>query len=114
MNMEVIIGLIMSGTIFVLCTVLSIMLLKGKGINMLASYNTLSSEEKKEYDTEKMCKFMGTIMIILAFASLLLAVSYVTNNNWFISVFFGISLVLIVISIAYSNNGKRFKKAKFA
>ncbi len=114
MNVDLVIGLIMSGAIFILCTVFSVMLLNGKGINRLASYNTLSEEEKKAYDTEKMCKFMGRIMLVLAFSSLLLLISYLTSNNWFIAVFFVISLILIIVSIGYSNNGKRFKKAKLA
>lgn len=43
----------------VLLSVLSIILLMGKGSNLIAGYNTSSKEEKQRYNTKMLCRVMG-------------------------------------------------------
>ncbi len=110
MESGLIIGLIFCGVIFILLVVVSIILLSGKGANMLTVYNTLTTEEKKEYDTVKMCKFMGKISLTLAFAILLLFISFITSNNGLLAVFIAITMSLIFFSIGVTSSSK-FRKA---
>ena len=46
--------------------VLSIFLFMGKGSWLIAGYNTLSEEDKKKYDKQKLCKIAGIMCLIVA------------------------------------------------
>ncbi len=56
-----------------LLSILSIILLMGKGSILIAGYNTLSKEEKQKYNTKKLCRVMGSgfsfITIILGISA---------------------------------------------
>lgn len=45
--------------------VLSIILLNGKGSFMIAGYNTSSAEEKKKYNEIRLCRVVGSGLLIL-------------------------------------------------
>ncbi|MFT3951580.1 MAG: DUF3784 domain-containing protein [Oscillospiraceae bacterium] len=50
----------------VVFSVLSVFQLMGKGIWLIAGYNTLSAEEKQQYDEKKLCRASGTLMAVIS------------------------------------------------
>ncbi len=53
--------------------ILGLVFIQGKGAFLIAGYNTSSRAEKKKYDENALCRFMGKIMFLFA-ACLLIAV----------------------------------------
>lgn len=102
----------MPGVVFIigLFILLGIILSMGKGSFLIAGFNTMSKEEKEEYDVVSLCKFMGKIMFIIAFCITLFLLSEILK----IKVIFYIGLILffivIIFTLIYSNTGNRFKK----
>lgn len=90
--------------------ILGVILSMGKCSFLIAGYNMMSKEQKKQYDERALCRFMGKIMYGLAFAMLLWLISIILQN----SVLLSVSLCLLVGSIAfaviYAGIGNRFKK----
>lgn len=52
-----------------------IFLSKGKGIFLIAGFNTMSKEEKEQYNLLAVCKFMSKFCFALAFYILLLIIN---------------------------------------
>ncbi|APF28456.1 DUF3784 domain-containing protein [Clostridium botulinum] len=102
----------MPGVVFIigLFILLGIILSMGKGSFLIAGFNTMSKEEKEEYDVVSLCKFMGKVMFIIAFCITLFLLSEIFK----IRVLFYIGLILffivIIFTLIYSNTGNRFKK----
>src|SRR5690606_25241129 len=80
---------------------------------LITGYNTASKEEKEEYDLEKLSRYFGNFLFILATAylfwgiALLLFPQYEELLYWagFIS-----SFVIIIVGIIYMNAGNKLKK----
>lgn len=102
-----VIGVLFVALIF---TIFAIILSKGKGASLLAGYNTMSEEEKAQYDETALCKFMGKIMFGFSFSILLFALSEFLNNKIFFVIGLVLFLALLVFSLVYSNTNDRFKK----
>ncbi len=88
----------MPGVVFIigLFILLGIILSMGKGSFLIAGFNTMSKEEKEEYDVVSLCKFMGKVMFIIAFCITLFLLSEIFK----IRVLFYIGLILFF----YCNN----------
>ena len=86
--------------------ILGAILSMGKCSFLIAGYSMMNRGQKKQYDEQALCRFMGKIMYCLAFAMLLWLAS--------ISVLLSASLYFLVGSIAfaviYAGAGSRFKK----
>src|SRR5699024_5012009 len=50
----------------------------GKGSSLIAGYNTMSEEEKAQYDRVALTKFMGKVMFVLVFS-----MSFWVLSEWF-------------------------------
>ncbi len=102
--------MIISAIPVVLFIVLGIVFINGKGVSLIAGYNSLPAEEKKKYDTAALCKFVGKMMFALSFCTLLWLLSAALE----ISSLFSAGLVLFVLIIVYMiihlNTGNRYKK----
>lgn len=102
----------MPGVVFIigLFILLGIILSMGKGSFLIAGFNTMSKEEKEEYDVVSLCKFMGKVMFIIAFCITLFLLSEIFK----IKVIFYIGLILffvvVIFTLIYTNTGNRFKK----
>lgn len=95
---------------------LGILLFMGKGAWLIAGYNTMSEEERKQYDERKLCKatsllcFLCCIMfLVLAYLGYRVDVGLMSENDLLpISlIFVAAILITLVVSIRYVN-----KKAK--
>lgn len=104
------IGKIVFAIIIAMFVLMGIILSFGKGSFLIAGYNMMSAEEKKQYDEKALCKFMGAFMFIIAFGVLLMGLS----EFLVMKVLFNIGLGLIIASIAfviiYTSTFNGFKK----
>ncbi|BBF43455.1 hypothetical protein lbkm_2143 [Lachnospiraceae bacterium KM106-2] len=96
----------------ILFLLLSIHLLRGKGANLIAGYNTSSEKEKAKYDELKLCRCTGVSMLIttislaiLTYFCYLVEIKKMAEHDMFpISmVFCAVVLITVVVSIIYSD-----------
>ncbi len=59
-------GLLIGWVISILCFVLSILLIMGKGSFLIAGYNTSTKEQKAKYDKPKLCRVVGIGFLIIS------------------------------------------------
>ncbi|MFS0749907.1 DUF3784 domain-containing protein [Oceanobacillus sp. 1P07AA] len=90
--------------------VFGIFLINGKGSFLIAGYNTMPPEEKENYDTVALCKFMGKMMFALSFCMLLWALSDAYEVNWLFYIGIALFIVIVVFMLIYINTGNRFEK----
>lgn len=102
-------GIMIISLIIVLFFISGWYLGKGKGSFLIAGYNTMSEEEKAQYDTVALCKFVGRMMYQLGLSMIfwILAI-YFKDDRYFI---LGLIVFLIIVfsSVIYLNTGNRFK-----
>lgn len=58
---------------------------QGKGVSLIAGYNTLSEEEKehyKEYDEKALSRFMGIFCHVMAIQVFIMTASFVYSVFW--------------------------------
>lgn len=101
------VGMIILIGLFIL---MGIFLINGKGSFLIAGYNTMSEEEKAEYDTLALCKFMGKMMFALSFSMLLWLFSELYNIDWLFYLGLIIFIGIVAFMLIYMNTGNRFKK----
>ena len=103
------IGKILMIVLFIL---IGTMLSLGKGSFLIAGLNTMSKEEKENYDVLSLCKFMGKFIFVIAFCISLLVLSDILMMKVLFNIgitLFNVSLVFVII---YANTGNRFEKKK--
>ena len=105
-----IVSIIIMASVIVLFIILGIVFLRGKGSSFIAGYNTMSPEEKENYDTFALCKFMGKMMFALSFSMLFWILSIVYEMNWLLGLGLVLFIGIVVFMIIYVNTGNRFKK----
>ncbi|MCI8284008.1 MAG: DUF3784 domain-containing protein [Firmicutes bacterium] len=89
--------------------VLGVLFCQGKGAGFIAGYNTLSDDEKSEYDEKALCRFIGREMFAAAVCWIPILIGEIFN----VKVLFWIGMVLFVLilvfGLIYVNTGNRFK-----
>ncbi len=102
--------------IFILPMILLILfgaLIKYKKVTWLISgYNTASPEKKEQYDIDKLCKYMGNFLFVLAGVFFVMAVfSMISGYSDKITIAgFFVLVIAILTGILYMNTGNRIKK----
>ena len=87
----------------ILFAIISIILISGRGANLIAGYNTASREEKNRYDTKKLCRVVG---IGMAFITLMIFIMAIWENvlpAFFSTVFLIITVIDCITMIVLSN-----------
>ena len=87
------------------CAVMGILLLMGKGDNLIAGYNTASKEERERYDIKRLRGLIGGLMIVLAPLLLMLGKESMAST-WS---FCGIVLVLCIVVVILANTWAKKK-----
>lgn len=80
---------------------------------LISGYNTASKKEKERYDIDKLCKYMGNFIFILASILLMVAIGGIVFARYIdkiISVGFCVFVAVIVCGLVYLNTGKRVLK----
>ena len=90
--------------------VMSVFMLKGRGADMIAGYNTKPKEEKEQYDSVGLSKFMGKIMLCIGVLTPVAAIAEMNHVPIVTIICVAIMAVLIAFAIIYTNTKNRFKK----
>jgi hypothetical protein len=106
MSMEMIVPL----GVIILFLFLSIYLLQGKGAMLISGYNTMSKEDKAQYDTVVLCKAVGKLMLAVTFSITLIYLGDLFQTNWLFIAGTALMIASIVIGLIYMNTGNRYKK----
>ncbi len=93
-----------------LMIIMSIFFFLGKGASLIAGYNTMSKEEKATYDTKKLTRFAGILMLIIGILTILLGVFGTRYLLWSTIGYVVVVMLLTVIAIIYANTKQRFKR----
>lgn len=109
-----------NGGNFMICKILMIalfillgtMLSLGKWSFLIAGFNTMSKEEKENYDVLSLCKFMGKFMFMIAFCISLFVLSDILMMKILFNIGITLFIVAILFVIIYSNTGNRFENKK--
>lgn len=98
----------------ILMIIFATILSQGKGAAFLSGYNTMSDEEKAQYDEVALCKFIRKIMYGVSFSILFTTFGELVEIQAFIVSGIGLCIVLPVFAMVYSNTKNRFKITKGA
>ncbi|HJI13526.1 DUF3784 domain-containing protein [Akkermansia muciniphila] len=90
--------------------ILGAILSMGKCSFLIAGYNMMNRGQKKQYDEQALCRFMGKIMYCLAFAMLLWLASIIFQNSVLLSASLYFLVGSIAFAVIYAGAGSRFKK----
>ena len=102
--------LIINISIILLFLILGITFSKGKGIDMVAGYNTMPQQEKEKIDKKTLCKYMSRLMFLLAACWCVLSVGVELEQMWLFWVGFGLFLAVVIFFAIYLNTGNRLQK----
>lgn len=83
--------------------ILGIQFIRGKWLNLIAGYNTMSKKNKATVNTVALSTYLGWLMLLISFSVLLMIVTPYHN----IITFLVISVVLS--SVVYVNTSSKFK-----
>ena len=89
---------------------LSIPFFMGKGASLIAGYNTMSPEEQEKMDTRALCRFMGGLLLGLAFSVLLCLFSEIFSLKWMMTAGISLFAAVVLFGLVYANTGHRFEK----
>lgn len=98
------------GIIILLLIAMSIVLLMGKGGWLIAGYNTLTREEKAQYDSIALCKFFGRYLLSIALLTPAIPIGGIFKINWLTAVYVAYVVISAIFVAVYCNTGSRFKK----
>lgn len=83
-----------------------------KMTGLISGYNTATPTEKKRYDTEKLCRYFGNFLFILAgllFLTATASVLWQVYADTIIMVGLGLLAVAILGGIVFLNTGNRIR-----
>jgi ABC-type Na+ efflux pump permease subunit len=102
-------SLIITGVLSAGLIAAAIVLLTGRGSWLIAGFNTMTKEEKEQYDKRALCKFMGKILLPIGMLTPLPVLSGILDMSW-LGIVFPLSIfVLVIFAAIYANTGDRFK-----
>lgn len=91
-----------------LLLIMGIIILIGKGDNLIAGYNTASKEERAKYNIKRLRGLIGGLLIAMAPMMLLLAGEPSTEKGWS---FTALVLVVCIVVVILANTWAK-KKTK--
>ena len=103
-----IVSLITLAAMAVLFAIMGIVILIGKGDNLIAGYNTASKEERAKYDIKRLRGLIGGLLLVLAPAMFLLYGEPSTGRSF---AFASLVLVLSIVVVILANTWAK-KKSK--
>ena len=91
-----------------LLLIMGILILIGKGDNLIAGYNTASKEERAKYNIKRLRGLIGGLLIVLAPMTLLMLGEDTMAATWS---FVGFTLVACIVVVILANTWAK-KKSK--
>ena len=89
--------------VLVIFALLTICLLTGHGVNLIAGYNTASEEEKNKYNTKKLCRVVGIGMLVITISILVMAVGQNILPALLVYIFLGIVVIDCIAIVILAN-----------
>ncbi len=90
---------------------MAIPLLRGKGAWLIAGYNTMSQEEKANWDGPALARFVGKILLAIGLITLPYGVGiFYFSLHWLTWVYLALTVGLSVFAAIWCNTNRRFKK----
>jgi len=79
--------------------IMGIIILIGKGDNLIAGYNTASEEEMAQYNIKRLRGLIGSLLIILAPTMFLLHRESTMTTTWsFLAIVFILSIIVVILA----------------
>ena len=89
------------------CAVMGILILMGKGDNLIAGYNTASKEEREQYHIKRLRGLIGGLLVVLAPMTFLMLREESMTATWS---FVGLTFILTIIVVVLANTWAKKKK----
>lgn len=89
--------------------ILGILILLGKGDNLIAGYNTASKQEREQYDIKRLRGLIGGLLIVLAPMTFLMLGEDTMAAVWS---YVGLTFVLCIIVVVLANTWAKKKSKK--
>ena len=89
---------------------LGIAISKGKGINLIAGYNTMSAKEKEKIDEKALCSYVSKLMFLLSACWAILSIGLEIKQMWLFWIGFVLFIGVTIFFVIYMNTGNRLEK----
>ena len=104
--------LIVNILVILLFVILGISFARGKGLDLVAGYNTMPEDEKEKIDKVALSKHMSRLMFMLAACWTVLGVGVEIGRMWLFWCGFALFLVVVIAYVIFLNTGDRIKNNK--
>ena len=85
--------------------IMGIVILIGKGDNLIAGYNTTSKEEKSQYNIKRLRGLIGGLLVLLAPMTVILLGEETMAATWsFVALTFVLSIVVVILANTWAKN----------
>ena len=85
--------------------IMGIVILVGKGDNLIAGYNTASKEEKSLYNIKRLRGLIGGLLVLLAPMMVFLLGEETMAATWsFVALTFVLSIVVVILANTWAKN----------
>ena len=98
------------GALMLLMSIMSAVLLRGKGWWMIAGFNTMDKKEREKYDSAALCRFMGKYLLSVTLPMIAIPIGGIFDLFW-PPLLYGLYVVASAVCVVvYVNTGSRFQK----
>ena len=99
--------MIVSIIVAIALLIMGIVILIGKGDNLIAGYNTASKEEKSQYNIKRLRGLLGGLLVLMAPMMVFVLGKQTMEAIWS---FVGLTLVLSIVVVILANTWAKKKK----
>lgn len=92
-----------------LLIILSIFFFRGKGVNLIAGYNSMANAQKATIDTKKLTRFAGVLTLVIGLLTALLGAFGARYLLQATLIYVVVVILITVAAIIYANTKQRFK-----
>lgn len=91
-----------------LLVIMGVLILIGKGDNLIAGYNTATKEERAQYNIKRLRGLIGGLLIVLAPMMFLLHGENTMAATWsFVALVFLLCIVVVILANTWAKKKKR-------
>lgn len=88
-----------------LLLIMGIIILIGKGDNLIAGYNTASKEERAQYNIKRLRGLIGGLLVAMAPMMMLLSCEPSTEKVWsFSALVFVVCIIVVILANTWAKN----------
>jgi len=102
-------GWIITGFIAIPFIILAIFLFNGKGAFLIAGFNTMSRDNRAQYNEKAVCRAVGKLLLIMTALMFLFPLAMQLEAMWLFWVAFSLFMVVSIGFAIYANTGNRYR-----